>query len=250
MPDGRTRLAPEGSLRRSILLWRAFRLEQSDPASFYSLLAADSVREIQRFAPVLGATVLDVGGGPGYFADAFESEGARYGALDADAGELSAVGRPSANTVLGSGLDLPFADHTIDICFSSNVVEHVYAPTRMGEEMIRVTRAGGIVLLSWTTWYSPWGGHETSPWHYFGGRRAADRYARKQGKRPKNDFGHSMYAAHAGPMIAWAKHVRGAKLIAAYPRYHPSWLHWLARVPGLREVALWNVVLVLRVDAG
>jgi SAM-dependent methyltransferase len=242
-----TPLAPSGSLRRSVQLFRAFRLEQSDPDLFYGLLARDSVREVGRYLDLDGATVLDVGGGPGYFARAFESAGARYAALDADAGELSAAGEPGANTVLGSGMRLPVATSAVDLCYSSNVLEHVSDPVAMGREMVRVTRPGGIVFLSWTTWYSPWGGHETSPWHYLGGRYAADRFARREGRRPKNDFGRSLFATHAGPMLRWAHATTDADLVAAFPRYHPSWAHWVARVPGLREVAVWNLVLVLRV---
>ena len=193
------------------------------------------------------AGVLDVGGGPGYFADAFTAAGARYAAVDADAGELTAAGQPGTNTVQASGLALPIADGSVDVCYSSNVLEHVPDPTRMAEEMIRVTRSGGTVILSWTTWYSPWGGHETSPWHYLGGRRAADRYTRRMGKRPKNDVGRSLFPTHAGQMLGWARARADAQLVAAYPRYHPSWLRWLARIPGLREVAVWNLVIVLRV---
>ncbi len=239
-------LPPEGSLARSVALFRAFRVEQSDPAYFYRLLAADSAREVSRYADLDGALVLDVGGGPGYFADAFAAAGARYAAVEADVGELAAAGLPGTNTVLGSGLSLPVADDSVDVCYSSNVLEHVPEPTVMGDEMIRVTRPGGIVVLSWTTWYSPWGGHETSPWHYVGGRYAADRYARRMGKRPKNEFGESLFAAHAGPMLAWARTHPAAELVAAYPRYHPRWLSWVSRVPVLREVAVWNLVLVLR----
>lgn len=240
-------LAPERSLARSIQLFRAFRVEQSDPAHFYGLLAEDTVREISRYAPVGGAKVLDVGGGPGYFAAAFARAGARFAGLDADAGELSAAGIAGDNTVMGSGLDLPLADGCVDICYSSNVLEHVPDPQRMAAEMLRVTRPGGLVYLSWTTWYSPWGGHETSPWHFLGGRYAADRYARRMGRRPKNDFGTTMYAAHAGPMVRWARAVAEGELLDAYPRYHPGWARWVARVPGLRELAVWNMVLVLRV---
>jgi len=241
-------LAPEGSLARSIQLFKAFRVEQTDPAFFYGLLAADTVREISRFAPVAGATILDVGGGPGYFAEAFGRAGARFAGLDADAGEMTAAGIDGDNTIIGSGLDLPLADSSVDICYSSNVLEHVPDPQRMAEEMLRVTRPGGLVYLSWTTWFSPWGGHETSPWHFLGGRFAADRYAKRMGHRPKNDFGKTMYAAHAGPMVAWARAVGDGVLVASYPRYHPAWAHWVARVPGLRELAVWNMVLVLRKD--
>jgi hypothetical protein len=48
-------------------------------------------------------------------------------------------------------------------------------------------------------------------------------------------------------MLAWARSCPEADLVAAYPRYHPRWLRWVARVPAVREVAVWNLVLVLRV---
>ena len=70
-------LAPAGSLRRSVQLFQAFRVEQSDPDFFYSMLAEDSLRELGRWMNLDGATVVDVGGGPGYFADAFAAAGAR-----------------------------------------------------------------------------------------------------------------------------------------------------------------------------
>ena len=59
------------SLRRSVDLFRAFRVEQTDPDRFYGALAADSVALLRRWSTLDGATVLDIGGGPGYFADAF-----------------------------------------------------------------------------------------------------------------------------------------------------------------------------------
>ena len=170
-------LAAPGSLARSIQLFQAFRVEQTDPDFFYSLLARDSVREVQRWCPLAGSTVLDVGGGPGYFADAFAAAGARYAAVDPDAGELTARGGVAGNTMRASGLCLPFADGAFDVTYSSNVLEHVPQPEAMLSEMVRVTRPGGTVVVSWTPWLSPWGGHETSPWHYLGGVRAADRYA-------------------------------------------------------------------------
>jgi SAM-dependent methyltransferase len=240
-------LAPSGSLRRSVQLLKAFRLEQTRPDVFYRLLARDSVRELQAFARLQGASVLDVGGGPGYFAEAFRAAGARYAAVDADAGELSAAGQPAQGTVLGSGMALPIASHSLDVCYSSNVLEHVPDPRRMADEMVRVTRPGGTVFLSWTTWFSPWGGHETSPWHYLGGRYAANRFARRWGRRPKNDFGRSLFATHAGAMLDWARSHPGADLVAAFPRYHPRWARWVAGIPAVREVAVWNMVLVMRV---
>jgi hypothetical protein len=103
--------------------------------------------------------------------------------------------------------------------------------------------------VSWTTWLSPWGGHETSPWHYLGGVRAADRYARRYGRRPKNDFGRSLFAVSAASVLSWAgEQARSGTVdvVDVAPRYHPSWARWVVRVPGVREVVCWNVVVVLR----
>lgn len=238
---------PYGSLRRSIQLFRLFRREQSDPELFYSALARDSVRTVSRFGPLSGSTLLDVGGGPGYFRAAFEAVGSRYAAVDADSGELAAAGRPGPNTVLGSGMALPVRDNSVDMCFSSNVLEHVPRPWMMADEMVRVTRPGGIVAISYTVWWGPWGGHETAPWHYLGGRRAARRYRRQHGDPPKNLYGTSLFQVTVADGLSWARGCRGAALLAAEPRYLPSWTRRIVHVPLVREVATWNLLLVLRV---
>ncbi|AKT52592.1 SAM-dependent methyltransferase [Arsenicicoccus sp. oral taxon 190] len=243
-------LAPVGSLRRSVQLFRAFTVEQTDPAYFYGLLALDSVREASRWCDLDGATMVDVGGGPGYFADAFTEAGARYAGIDPDAGELERRGTVAGNTLRASGLALPVADDVVDLAYSSNVLEHVPDPEAMVEEMVRITRPGGTVVLSWTPWLSPWGGHETAPWHYLGGRRAADRYARRHGHRPKNDFGRSLYDCSIARMLTWlraAERDGRVETVEVLPRYHPAWARWLIRVPLVREVASWNAVVVLRV---
>jgi SAM-dependent methyltransferase len=148
--------------------------------------------------------------------------------------------------VLGSGMQLPFADATFDICYSSNVLEHVDDPWRMADEMVRVTRPGGLTFISYTVWYGPWGGHETSPWHYLGGRRARRRYARRQGHEPKNKFGESLFAVTVRAGREWARAQTGAEVLDVVPRYNPAAARWLSRVPLLREVVTWNLVIVLR----
>jgi SAM-dependent methyltransferase len=238
---------PRPTLGRSIRLFRAFLREQSDPDHFYSLLAADSVAQLSGYVDLAGKVVLDVGGGPGYFADAFRAAGARYVGVDPDVGELSARGEPAAGMVRASGTALPLRTASVDVCYSSNVLEHVGSPWSMAREMVRVTRPGGTVFLSFTPWLSPWGGHETAPWHYLGGQRARDRYARRHGHQPKNRYGESLFAVSVGEALRWARGCHDATLVDALPRYHPWWARPLVRVPGVREVALWNLALVLRV---
>ncbi len=237
------------TLRRSFFLLREFRHEQADPARFYTALAADSTAQIGEYVDLAGATVLDVGGGPGYFRDAFARAGATYFALDADVGELAGLGDVDSGTVIGSGMALPFADGSVDVCYSSNVLEHVSEPWRMAEEMVRVTRPGGLVFLSYTVWFGPWGGHETAPWHFLGGRYARRRYARHHGHEPKNRFGESLFAVTVGAGLRWARRAEadGAlDLVAVHPRYNPRWSWWLLRVPVVREVVTWNLVVAAR----
>ena len=235
-------------MRRSVTLFQAFRKEQTDPDLFYGMLAADSAAQVSHYAPLAGRLVLDVGGGPGYFADSFRRAGARYLAIDSDVGEMSLHGRePERGTsILGSGLSLPIRDGAVDVCYSSNVLEHVPDPWHMADEMVRVTRPGGYVFLSFTSWLSPWGGHETSPWHYLGGHYAARRYARHHGKQPKNVYGESLFAVSVAAGLEWARCHPTADVVDALPRYHPKWAKPVIRVPGLREIITWNLLLVLR----
>jgi SAM-dependent methyltransferase len=148
--------------------------------------------------------------------------------------------------VRASGEALPFATGMVDICYSSNVLEHVAQPNRMLAEMVRVTRPGGTVFVSFTPWLSPWGGHETAPWHYLGGERAARRYRRRTGHEPKNRYGHSLFPVSIGSVLRWAAGHEAVDVVAALPRYHPRWAQWIVRVPLAREVLSWNLALVLR----
>ncbi|WP_121252685.1 class I SAM-dependent methyltransferase [Nocardioides ferulae] len=239
----------QATLRRSVRLLREFRYEQPDPARFYTALAQDSARQLASYGDLAGRTLLDVGGGPGYFRDAFTAAGATYLSLDSDVGELAGLGEIAAGTVIGSGMQLPFRDGAVDVCYSSNVLEHVPDPWRMAEEMVRVTKPGGLVFLSYTVWFGPWGGHETAPWHFLGGQRARRRYARKHGHEPKNRYGESLFAVTVRDGLRWARRQAdggAVELVDLTPRYNPWWSRWLLRVPVVREVVTWNLVIVLR----
>jgi SAM-dependent methyltransferase len=255
--------ARQATLARSVRLLGEFRFEQRDPPRFYGALADDTVSLVTALwtslhgtAPV-GRTLLDVGGGPGYFAAAFGAAGLTYVGVEPDANEAHAGAalaatsdtrpareRGTGSFVRASGMALPFADDSVDVCLSSNVAEHVPDPWRMGREMLRVTRPGGLVVVSYTVWLGPFGGHEMGLTHYLGGARAADRYTRKHGHRPKNDYGSSLFAVSAVDGLQWAEST--GMLIAAFPRYHPRWAWWMTRVPLLREFLVSNLVLVLQ----
>jgi SAM-dependent methyltransferase len=238
--------AHRATIARSVRLLRAFRDEQSDPEGFYGLVARDTVAHLGRYTALRGRTVADVGSGPGFFTRALREAGARCVGVECDAGEMTMQGPPPPGSVLGSALGLPFASGSVDVCFSSNVLEHVADPWRMAGEMVRTTRPGGLVYLAFTNWLSPWGGHETSPWHYLGGDRAARRYEQRHGRPPKNRYGQSLYAVSVGAALTWARDREDVTVVDAVPRYHPWWAAPVVRVPGAREILTWNLVLVLR----
>ncbi|RAV18204.1 SAM-dependent methyltransferase [Mycolicibacterium sp. GF69] len=246
------RFGERATLSRSLRLLAEFRFEQRDPARFYGALGADTAEMVADLwhdvggSSPSGRTVLDVGGGPGYFSEAFTEKGFRYIGVEPDPAEMHAAPAvaTAATYVRASGMALPFADASVDICLSSNVAEHVSQPWRMGAEMLRVTRPCGLVVLSYTVWLGPFGGHETGLWHYLGGARAARRYSRKHGHAPKNNYGSSLFAVSAADGLEWAAST-GA-LLAAFPRYHPRWAWSLTHVPALREFLVSNLVLVLR----
>lgn len=231
---------------RAYRLFRDFRVEQTDPDRFYSALASDSIAQLRQFTALDGAKVLDVGGGPGYFADAFADAGAWYVPVEYDHGELSARGGVSVRSVMADGARLPFHDGSFDVVYSSNVLEHVPDRGAMVREMVRVAAPGGLVFAAYTVWFGPWGGHETSPWHVLGGMRARRRYLRVHGREPKNRFGESMFAVTVAEGLGLAHDLPQADLVAVFPRYLPRATWWLLKVPGVREVATWNLALVWR----
>lgn len=248
VPCARTFTATWG---RSVSLFRSFLVEQTDPDRFYGDLAADSAAHVDSFESLAGARLLDVGGGPGFFADAFGGRGATYVAVDADAGEMRLHGRaPAPRTVQASGTALPFRDGSFDIAYSSNVLEHVRDPWDMADEMVRVVRPGGLIVLSYTLWFGPWGGHETAPWHLLGGRRAARRYERVIGRAPKNVYGESLFPITASAGLEWARRASDVDIVSVEPRYLPRSLKWVVDVPFLREIVTWNLMLVLRRRGG
>jgi SAM-dependent methyltransferase len=233
-------------LARSVRLFRLFLREQTDPGLFYSAIARDAVTQVAAYGDPAGKTVVDVGGGAGYFTMEFRAAGARCYLFEPDRDELLSNKEVPEGAVLADGYWLPVRDGCADICFSSNVLEHVADPIGLIGEMIRVTRPGGLIYLSFTNWYSPWGGHEMSPWHYLGSRFAERRYLARHGHAPKHNVGGNLYRIHIGQTLRMARSLHGAQLVDAVPRYYPRWCRFVVRVPLLREVLTWNLLLVLR----
>ena len=233
-------------VKRSVELFQAFRNEATDPTTFYRLLADDAVTDVSHYCQIVGATVLDVGGASGYVADAFHEIGSHCVTAERSFDQMAQHGRQLVNGIAADGCCLPVATSSVDVSYSSNVLEHVVSPKRMLSEMIRVVAPGGVVYLTFTNWLSPWGGHETSPWHYFGGEWAARRYQRIYGVAPKNLYGESLFRLSVGDVLRWCHQRPDVNVVDVFPRYYPRWTKPIVRVPGLRELLTWNLVVIMR----
>ncbi|MFF8030768.1 MULTISPECIES: class I SAM-dependent methyltransferase [unclassified Streptomyces] len=233
------------SFRRSLALFRAFLREQEEPDVCYPLLARDAADQVEAYdGPVAGRVVVDVGGGGGYFTEEFRRRGAHAYLFEPDARELA--GKPPRGTVIADGYLLPLADGAADVTFTSNVLEHVADPGTFLSELARVTRPGGLIYVSFTNWLSPWGGHEWAPWHYLGAERARARYRRRTGRPAKHTLGENLFRVHIGTTLRQVRSRDDVRIVAARSRYWPFLTRAVVKVPGLREFATWNLLLILR----
>jgi SAM-dependent methyltransferase len=226
--------------KRRIL--RLFRDEKRNPDPFYEAIAEQSV---SRFAfPLDGRAVLDLGCGPGYFSDALERAGARVVSTDLAVAPMRGSHR-LRRPLVSDGTRLAFPGATFDGVFCSNVLEHTPDPPGIFDEIARVLRPGGWAYVSWTNWYSPWGGHAITPLHYLGPDRGLRAYRRLLGEpKGRNLPRVNLWVTYIGRTLRLVDDHADLRLVDAFPRYYPS-QRWLLSVPGLREVATWNCVLLL-----
>src|SRR5580658_863297 len=111
--------AASTGLLRSVRLFRLFLAEQADPDAFYSHLAEDAVGQVAEHGPLDGRTVVDVGGGGGWFTAAFRARGAHCYLFEPDLAELHLRTDEPAGAVVADGYWLPVRDGGADVTFSS-----------------------------------------------------------------------------------------------------------------------------------
>jgi SAM-dependent methyltransferase/predicted O-methyltransferase YrrM len=236
---------PQG-LARVRTLWGLFRNEREEPEPFYRMLADELAADLdRRHGPLAGQRLVDAGCGPGWYAEALRRRGATVVPLDGAAEELTSAGRAPDGSLVADATNLPFAGALFDGVVCSNLLEHTPDTKAVLEEIRRVLKPGGWAYVSWTNWFSPWGGHDMTPWHLLGPRLGPRLYERRHGPPRKNRFGEGLFPVHIGPTLRLVDELDGMALEVAEPRYWP-WARAIMHVPGVREVASWNCVLRLR----
>jgi len=104
--------------------------------------------------------LLDAGCGTGWFSKAACEKGANVTSMDLGENLLAQVAKKcNSKRVIGSILEIPFADNTFDFVVSSEVIEHTPEPYLALKEIYRVLKPGGKMVLStpnkfwyWSLW--------------------------------------------------------------------------------------------------
>jgi SAM-dependent methyltransferase len=115
---------------------------------------------VKKFGIRAGSKVLDVGCGNGDGVNAFRNCG------------MQAVGADRHPSPFSVEADiekhLPFPDNTFDMAFNKSVIEHVFNPAGMVDEIYRVLKPGGKVIILSPDMMFGWRGFWHDCTHYWG----------------------------------------------------------------------------------
>ncbi len=231
-----------GTTKQTAEILRLFLRERSDPGPFYEALAALTVDRMP--FDLDGKTVLDFGSGSGHNSAAMMKRGATVVSIDVEHHLAVNAGSKDVPAVVSDGMALSFGTGSFDGVFCSNVIEHVPSIPTAFDEMARVVRPGGWAWVSWTNWWSPYGGHNIAPLHLLGPSVGPRVYERFFGPPPKNVPGEGLFPTYIGETLALIDAHPHLRLVEALPRYYPS-QKWILKVPGFREFATWNCLLLM-----
>jgi SAM-dependent methyltransferase len=102
---------------------------------------------IREHAPLENRRVLDVGCGVGMYPAAFRRYTPDVYAIEIEHDRAREAREHAAGVVQARGEALPFPDDSFDVAHSNEVLEHVDDDRQAVEEMVRVVRPGGRIVI-------------------------------------------------------------------------------------------------------
>ena len=109
---------------------------------------------IQRYAPLDGRRVLDVGCGLGMYVQRFRERTPLAYGIEIDLERAVTAGRTLPNIAVATAERLPFPDGCFDVILLNEVIEHVTDDRQTLVEVVRVLRPGGrLVIFAPNRWY-------------------------------------------------------------------------------------------------
>lgn len=222
-------------------------LRHGDDDAFYNLQAIEAVRWMQRNGVPMGpkTRVLDLGCGHGLFGMQF----VKRGCLVTFSDHHHSL-RPGLTgtyfRILKVGEEPLSKLGQFDLVLCSNLIEHLPNSEAFVDEIPSVLTYGGVMFLSWTNWWSPWGGHDFSPWHYFGTKLGPNIYDRIHGPGKRGHFPYAgLWPTHIGTVLRQIRRQPELKIVAVAPRYYTEHA-WIMRIPILREFLAWNCAILIQ----
>ena len=227
---------------RKLLYYLCNRFKGNNYSLMREYLTKILVMEVEEFMPLWNKRVLDVGGAKGEFCKTL------YDLRKCDAINVDLCPGDCIwpKTIIASADNLPFHNNVFDLVICRGVLEHI--PTEKQQqtvdELYRVTKTGGICYIMIPPWYNPHAGHHLKPFHILPFKVA--KFLRELIFGNKIDA-NSYEEAGLYP-ITFRKMVRmisksGFKILTTKDTHLR--LHFLTKIPGIREVAVPAVSFIL-----
>ncbi len=102
---------------------------------------------VRSHVPLDGASILDVGCGVGMYTSAFQRYTSDIFGIEIEWDRGRQAAESGTSVAQGVGEALPFADCAFDVVFSHEVLEHVQDDRQAVEEMVRVARPDGHLVI-------------------------------------------------------------------------------------------------------
>jgi SAM-dependent methyltransferase len=102
---------------------------------------------IRQAVALEGKRVLDVGCGMGMYTGAFAQHSGHVVGVEVEADRARAAYQQVPRVAQAVGEALPYVADSFDVVFSHEVLEHVHEDRLCAEEMVRVTRPGGHIVI-------------------------------------------------------------------------------------------------------
>lgn len=137
--------------------------EVEDRMWYFRALHRRIIHGLERHGGAGPRRVLDAGCGTGGFIRALRAAHPDWQCTGLDLAPLAcalARARTGAEIILGSILELPFADASFDAVVSADVIAHVEDDARALRELARVARPGGLVLVNAPAYRWLWSYHD------------------------------------------------------------------------------------------
>jgi len=140
----------------------------------------------------------------------------------------------------------PLKDNEFDFVFSCSLIEHVKDTDNMISEIKRVLKPKGYLYLSFPPFYSPVGGHNVKPFHFFGEKIAIKITNFLKKKDYKN------YETFWGDFGLHRRTIRGVKKLFFKHGFHieDEWTRFsfinTTRIPILNEFLTWHVCFLCK----